>query len=84
MTLDEALEKAGRRFDEVAATHLLNTEEMLRHHGASSEEIDLELARLRAQHTADRRLMLATVVAVFYSWRADGHVWEAPASAHIH
>jgi hypothetical protein len=84
VTLDQALEKAGRRFDEVAASNLVSVEEMLRHHGASSEEIDIELARVRAQHAEDRRRMLATVIAVFYCWRPGGEIWEAEPSPWIH
>ena len=84
MTLDEVLEKAGRRFDEIAASNLVNTEEMLRHHNASSEEIDLELTRLRAQHAEDRQHLLAAITAVFYSWRADAPIWKAPASTWLH
>ena len=84
MTLSAALEQAGKRFDEVAASNLVSAEEMLRHHGASAEEIAIELARLRAQHVADRQRLLAAVVAVYYSWRAEEPIWEAPASAHIH
>jgi hypothetical protein len=84
MRLDEVLEKAGRRFDEVAASNLVNTETMLRHHGADDEELAIELARLRAQHAADRQRLLATVIAVFYSWRAEEPVWEAPGSAQVH
>ena len=77
MSLDDALEKAGRQFDAVAASHLVNTEEILRHRGASSEEIDLELARVKAQHAEDRRRMLATVIAIFYCWRPDGEIWAS-------
>lgn len=84
MTLEQALEKAGRRFDEVAASNLVSAEEMLRHHGADDEELAIELARLKAQHAADRRHLLAAVIAVFYSWRGDEPVWEAQGSAWVH
>jgi DNA anti-recombination protein RmuC len=84
MTLNEVLEKAGRRFDEIAASHLVSVEEMLRHHGATSEELDIELARLRAQHAEDRQHLLAAITAVFYSWDASAPIWKAPASAWLH
>lgn len=84
ITLEQALEKAGRRFDEVAADNLVSVEDMLRHHGATDEEVSIELARLRAQHRADRQHLLAAITAVFYSWRADAPIWEAPASAWLH
>jgi hypothetical protein len=84
VTLEQALEKAGRLFDEVATSNLVSTEEMLRHHGATAEELAIELARLKAQHAEDRRRVLATVIAVFYCWRPDGEIWEAEPSSWIH
>jgi cytidylate kinase len=84
VTLDEALERAGRRFDEAAASNAAGVEDLLRQHAASDEEIDIEMARVRAQHAADRRLMLATVIAIFYSWHTEPVLWEAPGSAQVH
>jgi hypothetical protein len=84
VTLEQALEKADRLFDEAAATNLANTETLLKHHGASAEELAIELARLKEQHAADRRRVLETVVALFHCWSPHGEIWEAEPSPWIH
>ena len=68
MKLSEVLEQAARRFDEIAARHLIDRETLMRHHGAEPEEIEIELTRLRAQHAEDRRCVLESLVAVA-RWR---------------
>ena len=59
MKLSEVLEQAARRFDEIAARHLIDRETLMRHHGAEPEEIEIELTRLRAQQAEDRRCLVA-------------------------
>jgi hypothetical protein len=59
---------------------------MLRHRGCDDAELAIELARIRAQHAADRQRLLAAIVAVFYDWGCAEAppVWEAPASPAVH
>lgn len=63
MTLDDALAKAAALFDEAAAEAVADSEDVLRHHGATDEELRIELNRVRAEMAAHRLSMLSTVLA---------------------
>jgi hypothetical protein len=80
VTLDEALQKAGRLFDEHAFDRLVAAEDVLRSHGAEPEEIDLELSRMKAEHEDARRQMLALVSA---TWQTPSS-WPEKESGAIH
>jgi hypothetical protein len=67
MTLEAALQRVGDEFDVIAADALADSEAVLRHRGATDEEVEIELSRLRADTEAARAEVLASVVAAWHT-----------------
>lgn len=65
MTLDDALRKAEAALDELVDDARQATEDMLRHRGASEEELDSEMNRFEQQAAALRVQVSATVRAMY-------------------
>jgi hypothetical protein len=61
VTLGQALCKVGDEFDDIAADVLTECEDVLRHRGASAEELEIELSRMRAELADARRRGLQAV-----------------------
>ena len=73
MTLDEALAKGHARLDEIAEQILTDTEDVLRHHGATDEEVGIELDRVRQELSIVRSRMIATIVCGWESHSTWAH-----------
>ena len=54
MTLDEAMEQALSDFDRRMADNLVNAATILVSHGATQEELTIEMAHIRADFAAER------------------------------
>ena len=74
MTADEAVAKAATALDEIADRVLADVEAMLKHRGASDEELRFELERARAEVASTRQRMLQEVRAFVESGGASGSI----------
>lgn len=64
MTLAEALQKIGAEFDDISEDRIIDVETMLLHRGASLEELESEVSRIRAEHASERQRLLRHVSAL--------------------
>jgi hypothetical protein len=65
VTLDEALAKADSKTSELIADARVATEDLLRNHGATDEEVAIELERFAAEAAALRAQASAIVRAMW-------------------
>jgi hypothetical protein len=67
VTLDEALQKVGRQFDEQVAVLVDDGLACLRAHGATVDELENERARIDQEVRAARRDVLERVRSAWYT-----------------